>query len=88
MTKVKLIATSKETDSTVTMTHTGDTKDSGTDYTMSQANSGYRMAFEDMGLTEGRYMFHNLSFAVSTDDETIGFDPTVIGIKYKITGGL
>ena len=87
MTKVGLITTSKETDSTITMTHTGDTKDSGTDYTMSQANSGYRMADPDKGMTAGRYRFHNLSFAVSTDDETIGFDPTVVAVKYKTHTG-
>lgn len=78
----------QKTSGTVTITHYGDAEDSGTTFTMSQIKPNYRitMPVERMGKTRfGSHVLHRLKFTISTNDQTIGFEPLYIGGFFSIT---
>lgn len=83
---VKLLAVAKTTTSnSVTCTLYEDTATSGVDKTMSPAKSGYHLAdpYFDEQLTGNP--FHSLKFVMSTNNETIGFEPLAVIVGYSLT---
>ena len=56
-------------------------------YTISPAASGKRLFQDDHGMgREGKAIFHSFNFSMTTDDETIGFEPIFLSVLYKETG--
>ncbi len=81
--RAKLITMAKTTTANnITCTHYSDTKSTGTDKTMSPANAGYRLAkpYFDEKL-DGE--FHSFKFAMTTDNETIGFEPMALVLTFS-----
>lgn len=87
---LRMLMKAKEiTSNSITVTHYADTKTTGVDITMSMSKSGYRLA--NPGISVGGYkwpkaIFHRLRFVVSTDDESIGFEPLLISGFYQNEG--
>jgi hypothetical protein len=87
MTHLKLVMKTKSTtSSSVTVTHYSDGNQTGKTVTLSPAKTGYdfttpikRLA----GSSWGSGVFHRLKFTISTDDETIGFEPLWVGGYYE-----
>ena len=84
--RLKLITVGKSTTSnSIAVTHYGDGCTTGTTLkTFSPAKSGYRIAEPYTTDKLGGYTFHSLKFSMSTNDETIGFEPLAIGTTYHI----
>lgn len=84
--EVKLVTVAKTTTAnTITVTHYGDGKTSGTTLkTYSPADSGHRIAQPSTTNSLGGYTFHSLDFSMTTDNEAIGFEPLVVGIAYHV----
>lgn len=83
---VKLLTLAKTTTSnSVTCTLYEDTATSGVDKTMSPAKSGYHLAdpYFDEQITGNP--FHSLKFVMSTNNETIGFEPLAVIVGYSLT---
>ena len=78
-----LIAKAKTTSSNITMTHYGDTQITGTDLTVSPVRSGFRAIADVTHETFGGYIFHSWKFTISTDDESVGFEPLFFVCLYK-----
>ena len=76
------------TTNTVTVTHYGDSKTSGTiidsangfDPTNASANISDQRKSTDIG----PHVFHSLEFSMTTNDETKGFEPLFVGGYYEI----
>ena len=86
---IRLIMVAKgTTSSTVTVTHYGDMNQTGKTITLSPSKSGYDVtmpARSVSGSTWGSHVFHRLKFTISTDDETIGFEPLWISGLYELS---
>ena len=84
---IRLIVVSKETtSSTITLTHTGDSIDSGTTHTLQTARTGYRLAMPAKRIQTDEHLFHRLKFTISTNDEAgTGFEPLYVGGLYRET---
>ena len=89
---IRLATVSKETTSnSILAYHYGDTKDAATTdqvagtayYTLATANTGSRVAFPFKRINTPPHMTHKLKFTMTTDDETVGFEPLFIGGFYK-----
>jgi hypothetical protein len=83
---VRLIEVAKTTTTnSATLTHYGDGNATGTAKTLSPARSGYRLAqpYFDEHLTADP--FHSFKIAMTTNDETIGFEPLALVVSYHAT---
>ncbi len=92
---VRLATVSKETTSnSIKVYHYGDTKDVATTdqvantayYTLSTANVGSRLAFPFKRVNTPPHMTHKLKCVMTTNDETVGFEPLYVGGFYKPRG--
>ncbi len=82
--RIKLIMVAKtNTSNSVTVTHYGDSKTSGTSFTMSPVKSGYRIADPNKGHSFGPHITHRFKFQISTNNETWGFEPLYLTLLYK-----
>lgn len=81
--RANLVALPRNTDSTVTMTHFKDGALTGTDYTLSVANTTHRFVnlITDMFTTPA--VFHSLKLVSTTDDEIKGFIPVNLAVYFK-----
>lgn len=83
---VELVAKAKSsTGATVTMTHAGDTATTTQTGTVATTKSGFRVSFPVK--SESAHflpdsVFHRFSFSVTTTDETVGFEPLYLSIKF------
>jgi hypothetical protein len=86
---IRLVMVTKgTTSSSVTVTHYGDMNQTGKTITLSPSKSGYDStmpARSVSGSTWGSHVFHRLKFTISTDDETIGFEPLWISGLYELS---
>jgi hypothetical protein len=86
---IRLIMVAKgTTSSTVTVTHYGDMNQTGKTITLSPSKSGYDVAMPAHGVSGsiwGSHVFHRLKFTISTNDETIGFEPLWISGLYELS---
>jgi hypothetical protein len=86
---IRLIMVTKgTTSSSVTVTHYGDMNQTGKTVTLSPSKSGYDStmpASSVAGSTWGSHVFHRLKFTISTDDETIGFEPLWVSGLYELS---
>jgi len=85
---VRLITVSKTTTTNnVTLTHYPDGSETGTEITLSPARSGYRIA---QPINSSQKLlgdpFHSFKLSMTTDDETIGFEPLALVVGYTKTG--
>ena len=83
MLRANLIAVAKNTDSTVTLTHYLDGKETGTDYSLSVADATHRYAnvIEDIYSTPA--VFHSFKLTATSDEETKGFEPLYLSMFYQ-----
>jgi hypothetical protein len=72
------------TSNSVTYTHYVDTATSGTAYTLSPASSGKRVANVVTNINSIPGVFHSPKFSMTTNNETVGFEPLYIGYFYKV----
>ena len=82
---VKLTTVAKEnTTNNITLTHYGDTKTTGSDISISPSNAG--ASISDPTKTEGwgPYITHRFKLTMTTDDETVGFEPIILSLGYKL----
>lgn len=71
------------TTNSITLTHYGDTNATGTDYTLSPARTGYRVASPKLSEKDmGDYVYHRFKMSMTTDDESVGFEPLFVALKY------
>jgi len=86
---IRLVMVSKgTTSSTVTVTHYGDMNQTGKTITLSPSKSGYDSTMPARsipGSIWGSHVFHRLKFTISTDDETIGFEPLWVSGLYEVS---
>jgi len=78
-----LITTAKSTTENITITHYGDSSTTGNTFTLSPVKSGYRTVRGSHHETFGAHIFHSWKFTISTDDETVGFEPLFFSCLYK-----
>jgi len=92
---IRMAVVSKTTTSnSILVYHYGDTKTAATNdnvagtafYTLSTIKTGQRLAFPFKRINSPKHMTHKLKFTMSTDDETVGFEPLYIGGFYKLGG--
>ena len=86
--KIKLVTSAKtSTSNSVVLTYYGDGTTTGTALTtMSPTNSGYRTTQVVNGTNQGRFTFHDLKFSMTTDDESIPFEPYFVGLLFTEEG--
>jgi len=85
--KTKLMCKQKSLDgATITGTHYADTSTSGTTFTLSATKAGYRVADPMDQVMYGPAIFHGLKFAVTSDDESVGFEPLLLAVEYDTVG--
>ena len=84
--KVKLITKAKTTTSnSVSCTHYADSCTTGaTAKTMSPARSGYRLAIPEFSHRLNAYPFHSLKYTMTTNNETIGFEPLASVLTFNV----
>ena len=76
---LKLLTVAKTTTSAnVTCSHYADTLSSSSDYVMSPAKTGYRIANPAFDSKLQGEPYHSLKFTITTDNETIGFEPIAV----------
>ena len=83
--KLKLLAVAKTTTTNnITVTHYGDSNTTGTTLKdcFDPNHTGYRLAYPFNTDNLGGYTFHSFKFEMTTDDETIPFEPLALGIVY------
>lgn len=83
--KVKHIQLAKgTTTSVVTLTHYGDCITTSTETATSDPTvSGKRVAQTKESLDWGNYTFHSIKCSITTDNETIGYEPIGLSIYWK-----
>lgn len=69
-------------------THYADGATSGYEFELSHETLNTRVAIpsKDFGSNGKRAVFHSIKASITTDAETIGFEPLFLGIKYRMTG--
>ncbi len=84
----KIIMKSKNTTSNnLTITHYGDSAESGTALTSADpTKTAYRITDIIDNLNIGNHIFHALEYTMTTTDETKGFSPLFIGMKFNVLG--
>ncbi len=87
---LRLNTVAKETTSnSITVTHYADMNNTGNDVVLEASRAGYRVASPVQsvgGYKWPKAAFHRLKFVISTDDETIGFEPLWISGFFKQIG--
>ena len=80
-----LISTAKSTTSnSITFTHYRDGQTTGTTWTKSPQASGYNLAYPvEHHDQKGAGVFHSIKAALSTNDETVGFEPLYLYMLYS-----
>jgi hypothetical protein len=81
-----VMKTKSSTPNSVTIAHYGDTNQTPKTITLSPAKSGYdaTMPIHSIaGSQWGRSVFHRLKFTISTNNETIGFEPLWVSGFYE-----
>lgn len=73
------------TTNNVTCTHYGDAQDTGTSLTISPRQANARIAIPSVSCNLGDYIFHSIKASMTTNNETIGFEPLYLGVNFKIT---
>lgn len=82
---LKLTQVAKTTTAnSATLTHYGDTEDTGEALTYSPSASGKRVSSVVNSTGLGPHTYHRIKMEMSTDDETIGFEPLVLAAAYKV----
>lgn len=83
---LRLITVSKETTTAnITVTHYGDTNDTGTDYTFEPARVGYRLAMPASRIYTKKHILHRFKFTITTNNENgTGFEPLYVGGLYRL----
>lgn len=85
LTRMKLIQRAKqETSNNVQIKHFGDAKEQGTTFTLDPTRANYRLTDNFTKKQLGRFVYHMLEFSLTTDDETIGFEPVAAACWYKL----
>lgn len=79
-----LVAVTKTTSNDITVTHYGDSSTTGNNITMVPRKSGYRTVRTSKHQKLGAHIFHSWKFAISTDDETTGFEPLFFVCLYTV----
>lgn len=67
----------------ITITHYWDGKTTGTSYTISPDNTGYRIFNKYIDQNFENAVYHSYKLTISTNDETIGFEPLVLGLAWQ-----
>lgn len=82
---VKFVQVAKNTTAnSVTLTHFGDTATSGNPIdTYSPAATGKRLLDRYTSKRFGPHIFHGIKGTLTTNDESIGFEPVFLSIKYE-----
>jgi hypothetical protein len=84
---MRLITVAKTTTtSDITMTHYADTATASTTKTMDPTNSGYRIAEPDFDDKLNGDPFHSFKFEITTDNESIGFEPLALVVAFHPMG--
>ncbi|KKM81778.1 hypothetical protein LCGC14_1326410, partial [marine sediment metagenome] len=92
---VRLATVSKtNTSSTIKVEHFGDTKTVATTdnsngnafYTFKTNKTGQRICMPSQRINTPPHMMHRLKFTISTDNETVGFEPLFVSGFYKLRG--
>jgi len=81
--KVNLIAVPKTTSNTVTMTHYLDGASSGTDYSLSIADSTHSYSNTMKDIYSNPAVFHGFKLVHSSSVETKGFEPLYMTVTYQ-----
>jgi predicted RecA/RadA family phage recombinase len=78
--------TKTNTSNSVVGTHYGDvsTSASADTFTMSPTKSGRNVTSPTQGTNLREFIYHSLEMSMTTDDETVGFEPIAISIIYII----
>jgi hypothetical protein len=83
---IKLVCAAKTvTTNNIAGTHYGGSKTAGTAFILSAANSGYRLAHDDKSVSYGSHVFHSVKLNMTTDNETVGFEPMYLVYQYHVT---
>jgi len=80
--RASLVAVSKNTDSSVSLTHYLDGASSGTSYAMSVADVSHRYANDIVDIYSNPAVFHSFKLTATTDQETKGFEPLYFAVYY------
>ena len=81
--KVGVVAKSTTTNK-ITMTHYGNSKDTGSEKIIGTDVSGQRVSDILKGDDWGPFSTHSFKGSITTNNEAIGFEPLYIGLAYKI----
>ena len=83
---IRLLTVAKATTANeVTLTHYADGATAGTDMTLSPARTGYRLAQPSTQQRISGDPFHSFKCVMTTDDETIGFEPLALVVGFHPT---
>jgi hypothetical protein len=84
--KVRLVGVAKTvTANSISGTYYGNSATSGTAFTLSPANTGFRLYTAQAELTDvAPALFHSLKFSLTTNDETNGFEPVHLALWYQV----
>lgn len=80
-----LIAKTKTTTNNITATHYGDSSTTGETFTINPRKTGFRTTRSSKNKPLGSHLFHSWKFTITTDDETVGFEPLFFSCLYKQT---
>ena len=80
-----LIARSKTTTDLITFSHYGDSSTTPTTWTKSSVKAGYRTIRMSKHKPLGSHLFHSWKMTITTDDETVGFEPLFFSCLYEET---
>mgnify|MGYP004417313302 CR=1 FL=1 len=84
----RLICVAKATTTNdIAVTHYGDRATSGTSLAaVDPTNSGYRLAISFEPVNIGEHVFHSAKTTMVTNNESIGFEPLFVGMKFEVPG--
>ncbi|MCK4328794.1 hypothetical protein KAX02_03020 [candidate division WOR-3 bacterium] len=80
-----MVVAKTTTSSSITIVHCGDGKTTGESWTELPQKSGHRITYPVEHQSLGSYIFHSFKFTITTDDESIGFEPLYFYTLYEIT---
>lgn len=75
----------KKTTGDITLTHYGDTSTTGTEISLSVESSN-RCTFPGKTHNLGNFISHSFKMSYTSSTESIGFEPLIFGLEYKLTG--
>ena len=83
---LRLITKSKSTTTnSVGITHYVDTEVTGTTFSLSPSNSGFRLAFPLRSPRDNTGTFHRFRASMTTSSEDRGFEPIALGGSFRVT---